>query len=129
MRETWRWFGEFDSISLSEIRQTGAKGIVSALHAIPYGEVWPRGAIATRRKEIEAAGFTWDVVESLPVHENIKRGNGDLAPLFANYRQSLANIAAEGIKTICYNFMPILDWTRTELDAPPRSKLLHCSSY
>lgn len=118
MRETWRWFGEYDPISLSEVAQTGAMGIVSALHGIPYGEVWPRKAIAERRAEIEAAGFTWDVVESLPVHEDLKRGSGDLARLTANYRQSLANLAAEGIKTVCYNFMPILDWTRTDLAAP-----------
>lgn len=118
MRETWRWFGEFDPIALSEVRQTGATGIVSALHALPYGEIWPQETIAARRREIEAAGLTWDVVESLPVHEDIKRGTGDLAPLFAAYRQSLANLAAEGIGTVCYNFMPILDWTRTDLAFP-----------
>ncbi len=118
MRETWRWFGEFDPIELAEVRQTGAQGIVSALHAIPYGEVWPRDAIAARKAEIERAGLTWDVVESLPVHEDIKRGAGDLSGLFDRYRQSLANLAAEGIKTVCYNFMPILDWTRTDLTAP-----------
>lgn len=118
MRETWRWFGEFDPITLSEVAQTGAAGIVSALHAIPYGNVWARDAIAQRKADIKAAGFTWDVVESLPVHDDIKRGTGDLAPLFANYRASLANLAAEGINTVCYNFMPILDWTRTDLAAP-----------
>jgi mannonate dehydratase len=118
MRETWRWFGEFDPITFDEIAQTGAQGIVSALHAIPYGEIWPRAAIAARRAEIEAAGFTWDVVESLPLHEDIKRGTGDLPKLFATYRASLANLAAEGVKTVCYNFMPILDWTRTDLAAP-----------
>lgn len=118
MRETWRWFGEFDPIPLDHVAQTGAQGIVSALHGVPYGEVWSRDAIVARRDEITAAGFTWDVVESLPVHEDIKRGTGDLDTLFANYRQSLANLAAEGIKTVCYNFMPILDWTRTDLAAP-----------
>jgi len=118
MRETWRWFGEFDPISLEEVAQTGAQGIVSALHAIPYGEIWPKAEIAKRRLEIEAAGFTWDVVESLPVHEDIKRGSGPLEQHFANYRSSLANLASEGVKTVCYNFMPILDWTRTDLDAP-----------
>ncbi len=130
MRETWRWFGEFDPISLGEVAQTGAAGIVSALHAIPYGEVWPRDTIAARRAEIEGAGLTWDVVESLPVHEDIKRGTGDLPRLFANYRTSLANLAAEGITTVCYNFMPILDWTRTELNAPaPRGgNCLHFSA-
>ncbi|MCF2871177.1 mannonate dehydratase [Octadecabacter sp. G9-8] len=118
MRETWRWFGEFDPIPLKDVAQTGAQGIVSALHAVPYGEIWAHDAIAARRDEIAAAGFTWDVVESLPVHEDIKRGTGDLNPLFAKYRQSLSNLAAEGIKTVCYNFMPILDWTRTDLAAP-----------
>lgn len=118
MKETWRWFGEFDPIELSEVAQTGAAGIVSALHAVPYGQVWSSADIAARRAQIEAAGFAWDVVESLPVHEDIKRGTGDLAPLFANYRQSLANLAAQGLKTVCYNFMPILDWTRTDLAAP-----------
>ncbi len=118
MRETWRWFGEFDAIPLSDIAQTGSAGIVSALHAIPYGEVWSQEAIAARRTEIETAGFTWDVVESLPVHENVKTGTGDLSGIFANYRQSLANLAAEGIKTVCYNFMPVLDWTRTDLASP-----------
>lgn len=130
MRETWRWFGEFDPISLSEVTQTGAAGIVSALHAIPYGEVWPKEAIAKRRAEIEAAGLTWDVVESLPLHEDIKRGTGDLSAVFANYRTSLANLASEGIKTVCYNFMPVLDWTRTDLSAPvPRGgTCLHFSA-
>jgi len=118
MRETWRWFGEFDPIPLDHVAQTGAQGIVSALHAVPYGAVWSRAAIAARRQQIAAAGFTWDVVESLPVHEDIKRGTGDLNTLFANYRQSLANLAAEGLTTVCYNFMPILDWTRTDLAAP-----------
>lgn len=118
MIESWRWFGPFDKITLPEVAQTGASGIVHALHEIPYGEVWPQAAIAARKAEIEGAGFTWVVVESLPVHERIKRGEGDLAPLFANYRQSMANLAAEGIKTICYNFMPLLDWTRTDLRAP-----------
>lgn len=118
MKETWRWYGPIDRIDLAEIRQTGAAGIVSALHEIPYGEVWPRHAIAERRNTIRAAGFDWDVVESLPLHEDIKRGTGNLASLFANYRQSMANLAAEGIRTVCYNFMPLLDWTRTDLKSP-----------
>lgn len=118
MKESWRWFGPLDAITLSEIAQTGATGIVTALHDIPAGTPWPRDRIAARRDEIAAAGFSWDVVESLPVAGPIKRGAGGLEPLFADYRQSLANLAAEGITTICYNFMPVLDWTRTDLAAP-----------
>lgn len=118
MKETWRWFGPQDAITLPQIAQTGATGIVTALHDIPYGEVWSTEAITTRHDMIKAEGFTWDVVESLPIHEAIKKGTGDLTPLFENYRQSMANLAAAGITTICYNFMPVLDWTRTDLTAP-----------
>jgi len=120
MIEGWRWYGGFDRILLPEIAQTGAASIITALHEIPYGQVWPQQTIAERRAQIQAAGFDWTVVESLPVHEAIKRGEGDLSTLFANYRQSMANLAAEGIKVICYNFMPLLDWTRTDLAAPVR---------
>lgn len=118
MKESWRWYGPLDKIRLGEILQTGASGIVTALHEIPYGEIWPRETIASRKAEIRAAGMDWVVVESLPIHERIKRGEGDLSDLFSNYRQSMANLAAEGITTICYNFMPLLDWTRTDLAAP-----------
>ena len=118
MIESWRWFGPLDNITLPEIRQTGASGIVTALHDIPYGEVWPQAGIAARRREIEEARLHWNVVESLPIHEAIKMGDGDLSVLFSHYRQSMANLAAEGIKTICYNFMPLLDWTRTDLTEP-----------
>lgn len=121
MQETWRWFGPQDRIQLSEIRQTGARGIVNALHEIPYGEVWTVEAITARKTliaEDPALGLEWQVVESLPVHERIKLGDGDLEPLFETYRQSLRNLAACGIRTVCYNFMPLLDWTRTELAAP-----------
>ena len=119
MIESWRWFGPLDKITLPEITQTGASGIVTALHDIPYGEIWPVEAIAARQKMIADTGLLdWIVVESLPIHEHIKRGEGDLTTLFANYRQSMANLAACGIHTICYNFMPLLDWTRTILDAP-----------
>lgn len=118
MLESWRWYGDLDDISLAEIRQTGAKGIVTALHEVPYGQVWDRDLIAKRRRTIEAADLVWSVCESLPVHEDIKRGSGNLNNLFENYRQSMANLASEGVKTICYNFMPLLDWTRTDLTAP-----------
>jgi len=118
VKESWRWYGPLDKISLSEVAQTGASGIVTALHEVPYGEVWDRETIGRRKADVLAAGFEWVVVESLPIHERIKRGEGDLSALFANYRQSMANLAAEGIHTICYNFMPLLDWTRTDLAAP-----------
>ena len=118
MKETWRWYGPLDKINLAEIRQTGAEGIVTALHEIPYGQVWKRQVISARNNKIKAAGFKWEVVESLPLHEDIKRGSGDLSTLFSNYRQSMVNLAAEGIRTICYNFMPLLDWTRTDLKSP-----------
>jgi len=120
MRESWRWYGPLDKITLPEIAQTGAGGIVTSLHEIPYGEVWSQAAIAARKRLITDAGHgqNWQVVESLPIHERIKRGEGDLSELFANHRQSMANLAAEGIKTICYNFMPLIDWTRTALRHP-----------
>ncbi len=118
MQETWRWFGPDDVVPLHAIRQAGASGVVTALHQIPYGKLWTVEAIEQRKAAIAAdssLGLHWSVVESLPIHESIKLGEGDLSGLFEAYRQSMRNLAACGIKTICYNFMPVVDWTRTEL--------------
>ncbi|MEM9810808.1 MAG: mannonate dehydratase [Pseudomonadota bacterium] len=119
MIANWRWYGAaLDAVTLPEVRQTGARGVVTALHEIPDGAVWPKEAIDARRKEIEAHGLSWRVCESLPVHDDIKRGSGARTSWFENYRQSLAHLAAAGIEVVAYNFMPVLDWTRTDLAHP-----------
>lgn len=116
MKQTWRWFGPDDSVKLAHVHQAGASGIVTALHHLNDGRAWPQDEVLKRKAQIEAAGLTWEVVESIIVHEDVKTRTGRCRELIDNYKASIRAVAAAGVKTVCYNFMAITDWTRTDLE-------------